>query len=182
MLSLAADGSLTIERFQREEDAEAQADQWTILVYLCASDLESDYGLATKSLNEMAVSGAGENLRIIVEVGGAEQWQNDALSPKERTRFLIQNGSIETLATLPAQNMGEEETLKDFLRFALENYRSERMGLIFWDHGGGSTGGVCFDETRQYDSLSLLRWRERLQMLGFSWTGLLSSLVLMPAL
>ena len=51
--------------------------------------------------------------------------------------------------------MGEEETLKDFLRFALENYRSERMGLIFWDHGGGSTGGVCFDETRQYDSLSL---------------------------
>ena len=54
MLSLAADGSLTIERFQREEDAEAQADQWTILVYLCTSDL-ADYGLATKSSNEMAV-------------------------------------------------------------------------------------------------------------------------------
>ena len=29
------------------------------------------------------------------------------------------------------------------------------MGVIFWNHGGGSISGVCFDELESYDSLSL---------------------------
>ena len=30
-----------------------------------------------------------------------------------------------------------------------------RYMLIFWNHGGGSTSGVCFDETADYDGLTI---------------------------
>lgn len=51
--------------------------------------------------------------------------------------------------------MGEAETLADFVSWGLENYPSENMGLVFWDHGGGSISGVCFDQNYESDSLSL---------------------------
>lgn len=32
---------------------------------------------------------------------------------------------------------------------------ADRYMLIFWNHGGGSTSGVCFDETADYDGLTI---------------------------
>lgn len=51
--------------------------------------------------------------------------------------------------------MGESKTLSDFLKWGVETYPAEKMGVILWDHGGGSLSGVCFDENYNMDSLSL---------------------------
>ena len=43
-------------------------------------------------------------------------------------------------------SMGDERTLEGFLRFAKEGFPADHRMLLFWDHGGGSLGGCCFDE------------------------------------
>ena len=44
------------------------------------------------------------------------------------------------------------------------------MGLIFWNHGGGSISGVCFDELRGSDSLSLTEINSALAAASVSMT------------
>ena len=51
--------------------------------------------------------------------------------------------------------MGAQNTLEDYLTWATSAYPADRYMLIFWNHGGGSTSGVCFDETADYDGLTI---------------------------
>ena len=38
------------------------------------------------------------------------------------------------------------------------------MGLILWNHGGGSITGVCFDEKYDQDSITLMEMDSALSM------------------
>ena len=129
-------------------------DSWTIFIYLCGSDLESGGGAATSDLAEMVSMSGGENVRLIVEAGGAKKWQGDVKSNCLQ-RFLIEETSIMEVDSVDAADMGNPATLSDFLTWGLKNYPADHMGVILWDHGGGSISGVCFDEKNDYDSLSL---------------------------
>lgn len=51
--------------------------------------------------------------------------------------------------------MGDQETQKDYLDWAVSEYPADRYMLILWNHGGGSNSGVCFDETADYDGLTI---------------------------
>lgn len=129
-------------------------DTWTIFVYLCGTDLESDLGAGTSDLAEM-LDTRGDNIRFVVETGGTKTWQNEAIDPQTNQRYLIQNGEMYLMDEVPMASMAEPETLADFLNWGVSNYASDHMGLILWDHGGGSISGVCFDEIEYGDSLEL---------------------------
>lgn len=128
---------------------------WTVFVYLCGSDLESSDGDATEDLGEMVGASGSENVRFVVETGGAKKWANKNMHAKQLQRFLIQDGSIQEVASLDSANMGETNTLADFLTWGVKNYPADHMGVILWNHGGGSISGVCFDERNNDDSLVL---------------------------
>jgi hypothetical protein len=128
---------------------------WTVLVYLCGSDLESQNGAATKDLAEMVGASGNDNVRFIVQTGGAKQWATRGINARQLGRYLVQNGSIVEVGTLNAASMGNPSTLSDFITWGVSNYPAEHMALILWDHGGGSITGVCFDERNNYDSLSV---------------------------
>ena len=59
------------------------------------------------------------------------------------------------LESFEQKNMGEAETLTDFLKWGQEKYPTNHNMLILWDHGGGSAKGVCFDENYSFDALTL---------------------------
>jgi hypothetical protein len=122
---------------------------WTIFVYMCGTDLESESGLATNDLQEMIDGTANSKIRYIVQTGGTYLWDNDLVDDTLNQRFLIQNQDIELLEESDLTNMGSAATLSEFLNWGLANYPAENMGLIFWNHGGGSIAGVCFDEMRR---------------------------------
>lgn len=128
---------------------------WTIFVYLCASDLESGQAAATDDILEMTNGADNENVRFVVEAGGTSEWQNDSLDAEQTERLVIQNGEIVESESLELRNMGESDTLADFLTWGLAAYPSDRNGLILWDHGGGSVTGMCIDENFDGDTLSL---------------------------
>lgn len=151
------DGTLAINRLTRSKTkAMGAAGTWTIFVYMCGTDLESDGGLGTMDLQEMVAATKSDRLKFVVQTGGTNAWNNDIVDASSTGRFVIENQQIETIETLKPANMGSAETLADFLEWGVETYPAEKMGLVFWNHGGGSITGVCFDEKNEYDSLSLL--------------------------
>lgn len=155
-LSLDASGKMNITRAKHSSNAKMGDDgTWTIFVYICGSDLESEGNAASLDISEMLEASANENVRFVIEAGGANAWGFDNISPDKLTRIVVSGGEAQIVDTQPSRNMGDSKTLSDFLKWGVSSYAAANMGVIFWNHGGGSISGVCFDELNNGDSLSL---------------------------
>ena len=128
---------------------------WAVYWYLCGSDLESEGGFATADLQELLEVQLPENVTVVIETGGAQQWQNDLVDGSVLQRYVYDSDGLTLVDEQPSASMGDGETLADFLRFASENYPADRTAVVFWNHGGGSVSGASFDELYDYDSLTL---------------------------
>ena len=149
-------GDMSLERKQIETASRSDDGVWTIFVYLCGTDLETDSGMGTDDLEEMAKSSPSDKVRFVVQTGGTEEWTEDDVDTDKTDRFLVQNGEITKVDEKKLTNMGTPDTLADFLVWGTSNYSSEHMGLVLWNHGGGSITGVCFDEKYDQDSITLM--------------------------
>ena len=132
------------------------AESYAVYLYLCGSDLESNYGCASQDLSEIVDSRLGSNVRVIVETGGAMSWQNSSIKAGRLQRFLFegQNGG-DLVSESPDASMGDEKTFEDFLSFCQQKYPADHQMVIVWNHGGGSVYGVAYDERHNDDYLSM---------------------------
>ncbi len=151
----SATGKMNISRAAKKSSSMGESDTWTIFIYLCGTDLESGQGSAASDIVQMLNAEASDKLRFVIQTGGTSQWQIDDMSTSEGERYVIQNGDMYKVGSVPLKSMGNPDYLSDFLSWGVENFAAERMGVIFWDHGGGSISGACFDELYDSDSLSL---------------------------
>jgi len=120
--------------------------EFTIMVYMCGTDLESQYGMATSDLQEMIAAKFGDNVNLIVETGGTKAWKNSTVSSKNNQIYQVVPGGLKLLENLGKESMVDPDTLSDFIGYCAENYPADRYGLIFWDHGGGSVSGYGYDQ------------------------------------
>lgn len=134
--------------------------EWAVYWYLCGSDLETNFGAATNDLAEMMDVSLPDNVQVVIQTGGADMWQNEIIDPDKAQRYLYDSGGLTLLEESDAVNMGEAQTLADFLTFAKENYPAKHTMVTFWNHGGGSVAGAAFDESFGFDSLSLAEMYE----------------------
>ncbi|MEG1731268.1 MAG: clostripain-related cysteine peptidase, partial [Oscillospiraceae bacterium] len=153
VLSLAACGD------KDEPEAVSTDTEWAVYWYLCGSDLESNYGAATSDLQEMMEVTLPENVKIVIQTGGAATWQNDIISTETLQRYVYDSEGLKLLEEQPSASMGEEATLSEFLSFAKENYPAKHTAVTMWNHGGGSVSGASFDELYEMDSLDLNEMR-----------------------
>ena len=128
---------------------------WAVYWYLCGSDLETNGGFATTDLAEMMEVQLPENLNVVIQTGGAAAWQNDQMDPEKLQRWLYNSEGLYLLEEQDTANMGDAQTLYEFLAFANEHYPADHVAVTFWNHGGGSVGGAAFDELHGLDSLDL---------------------------
>ena len=101
-----------------------------------------------------------EQVKVVIQTGGARAWQNDTVSSDNMQRYLYDSEGLKLLEEIPAASMGDPGTLEDFLRFAKENYPAKHTMVNLWNHGGGSVYGVAFDEQYAMDSLTLGELRQ----------------------
>lgn len=135
--------------------AVAEDGSWAVYWYLCGSDLESGGGFATGDLSELMEVTLPENVNVVIETGGASVWQNDLVDAEKLQRWVYSSEGLNLVDEQPSANMGEAQTLAEFLSFAKENYPAEKTAVVFWNHGGGSVSGAAFDELYGGDSLTL---------------------------
>lgn len=124
------------------------APSFTIMVYLCGTDLESKDGSGTSDMEEMMCAGleADGPVKVLIETGGTKTWKLDGIDSNTNQRWLVDGEELQLVDEQDQSSMGDEETLQSFLMYGVTNFPADRYGLILWDHGGGSASGVCFDE------------------------------------
>ena len=143
----------------------AETESTTMLVYLCGTDLQED---ACTDLVEMAEAKTGDAVNLVVLAGGANSWDLEDLKGGSRTLAVIRDGYFDSLEDWGPASMGSPDSLEAFLRYGLTEYPSDRTIVILWNHGAGSEGGVCFDETADDDSLTVSEIRSVLDRLQSS--------------
>ena len=144
--------------------ARAAQAKWTVLVYLCGSDLESRTGQASEDIREMLASGAGASgaVNVLAATGGSARWQAYGISGARVQYYSLNGDAPLLLAEAGRASMGSADTLAAFLRYGLANAPAERTALILWDHGGGPVYGLCEDENYPGDALTLPELRDAL--------------------
>ena len=129
------------------EVKEIVLDAWTVMLYICGADLESDNGLASSDITEiLKVNNQPEDVNIIIETGGSTSWHNYGIDASKLSRYHVENKSLVLDEKLPKENMGKQSVFESFLTWGLQEYPAEKMGVILWNHGG-ALDGVCFDST-----------------------------------
>lgn len=175
VLSLVTVGCLDWEEDIPPEEQGNASDTYTLMLYMCASDLESECGFATEDLNEIMYGYTAGNLNVIVQTGGTAEWQNTVVADDRCQRYRVTEDGLELVDdSLGMQNMADSATLTDFIQYCSSNYAANHYGLVLWDHGGGVVGGYGYDENFGGDSMSLTEMSRalgdasvHLDMLGF---------------
>ena len=134
---------------------ELKGAKWTIMLYLCGSDLESEAYLATEDITELlSVNGQPEDVNFLVQTGGARKWSSKyGVSASKTGRYHVEDKKLIQDESLAKSNMGDPNTLESYVEWGLTNYPAENTGLILWNHGS-ALDGVCFDENYNDDSLT----------------------------
>jgi len=136
-------------------DKDSNAKSATIMIYMCGSDLESEYGAATMDLTEMMYSEMGDKVKVVVQTGGASEWQNEVVGNKSLERYLVSSEGIEQIGDAGKGTILDSGKLADFIKFAEKEYPADRYGFIFWNHGGGTIGGYGHDENYTDATMSI---------------------------
>ncbi|MEG0839697.1 MAG: clostripain-related cysteine peptidase [Hydrogenoanaerobacterium sp.] len=143
-----------------------EGEKWTVLVYICGTDLESSSELASMNIEEMVAATQSEKIDVVFQTGGAKKWAFDEINPKKLERWKVSHGKFELVDSKPLASMGRASTLGDFLKWGVSAYPADKYMCVVWDHGGGSVSGVAADELFEWDSLDLRELAEGVSMAG----------------
>ncbi|MDO4864791.1 MAG: clostripain-related cysteine peptidase, partial [Ruminococcus sp.] len=131
-------------------------DKVTIMLYMCGTDLESKYGMASSDMGEIAAAKYGDNVNIIVYTGGCKAWKTQGISNKANQIYQIKDGGLRQLVADDGNKpMTSPDTLAGFIKYCNANFPANRNELILWDHGGGSVSGYGYDEKMGNGSMDL---------------------------
>ena len=111
-------------------------------------------GCATKNLNDIFTVDLPQNVSIVIQTGGANNWTLPMINPNASERFLYNSQGFAKLTSTYPKNMGNEETFTDFLQFCKTEYPADHQMLLLWNHGSGPFG-FCSDEMFSGDCITL---------------------------
>lgn len=131
---------------------------YTVMIYMVGSNLESVYGAASSDLAEIEKASVPyDRTNVIVYTGGAARWSSGVPSVCNNCLDMSVSDWQERIvaSTEGSSDMGDPETLSSFINFCTDYYPARDYVLILWDHGGGPVLGYGSDELFRYDSLLL---------------------------
>ena len=160
---------------------------WTVMIYLCGTDLETVGGMATTNLKMIANTVPNEKVNVLIQTGGTESWQAkdevgmDIASDRLQRWSWGENG-FTLVEELELASMAKYTTLSDFIRWSAKYYPAEKYMLNLWDHGGGSATGLIADELHDDAIMSLEGLNRALKNGGVHFNLLMTDTCLMASL
>ena len=131
---------------------------WTLCIYLCGTNLESEWGAGTTNLTRLLDAKIPDNVTVLAMTGGTLGWDpyNDAenyagayMVPDANCSqiYQITDEAMKLVYSYPTNlNMGDSVSLCELLAFANTYAPSDHIMVDIWDHGGGPLAGAVWDE------------------------------------
>ena len=154
-----------------EFNSDRCSSKWTFMIFL-----NGDNNLEESAINdfiEMAKVGSTNKVNIIVQMDRMSGYDFSYGDWTGTKRFNV----IKDMIPIPASavqdigeaNMGNPQTIIDFVEWTKINYRAEHYALVIWDHGSGwkrdyyvpSVKSISFDNTNN-DKITMPELRQAL--------------------
>lgn len=127
--------------------------EWTFLVYMAADNNLQQYGFA--DLKKFEKVGSGKYLNIVVLADFATIDLAPSINGLQTAaKIYIKKDKKSELELIPEPDTGDQETLSNFLIWAVEMFEAKRYYFLSWGHGGGWKG-LAWDDSNGYNRLTM---------------------------
>jgi hypothetical protein len=150
--------------------------QWTFLVYLDGDNNLETY--ANDDFLEMSSVGSDSDVHIVVQLDRLPGFDSRYGDWTETRRFYITQGMEPwpyNGVSIGEANMGDPQTLVDFVQWGMTNYPADHYAVVVWDHGSGwrlrpedqpTFKRVAYDNTSGGDALQMPELRSVMDTLS----------------
>ncbi len=135
------------------EKKPSTGDSWTVMIYMSASSLEEEHNRASELLKNISYD-LPDNINVIIEAGGAKEWDIEGLNADKTQDFAVQKNGIRLIHEEKSLDMGDAKTYSRFLKRTVKNYPANKYISIIWGEGAGPVYGMAHDITHGYSSLT----------------------------
>lgn len=146
-----------------------EAAKWVIMIYMAADNNLEDASIF--NMNQLERVGSSENTKIIVQWDRSPEYDSSNGNWTGTKRFLISKDDDEEaigsqeLEDLGEVDMGDMNSLSEFINWTLQNYPADRYALSLWNHGAGWMMHTCDDTSNT--CLTLRDLSDALRRAGF---------------
>ena len=156
---ISASISLQIYSFTNVKEGKINVTR-TIMIYMAANNLESQAAIATADIKGIDFENLKhDDINVVMLLGGSKHWFTEGISTEETSIFEATEEGLKKVQEQEVKNMGEKETLTNFINYAYENYDTDEYILLLYGHGAAIKGGM-FDELQKEDFLKVKEMQE----------------------
>ena len=124
--------------------ATGEKKDWTVMVYMAGNDLEK---FALQDFRQMAKIGSDQNVNIVVQLDRTAGYSGAMGNWTGTKRGLVKAGDLPDRKwgkNIGEANMGNADTLKDFVNWGMNQYQADNYAVVLWGHGDGNS--VAYDD------------------------------------
>lgn len=150
--------------------APAPQAKWTVMVYISGDNNLESYVISDIE-TELAPTGSSANVQVVALADRGPGASTGTSDWKQTLLFHVTPGMKATpqnaVADWGERDMGNPQTLIDFVTWSKTNYPADRYALIFWGHGWAWRPGVVMRDDTNNDTLDYPEEKGAMPSLGF---------------
>jgi hypothetical protein len=150
--------------------APAPKAKWTVMVYISGDNNLEDY-VVRDIESELAPTGSSANVQVVALADRGPGYDTSYGDWQTTKLFHVTQGmtaaSENAVADWGEKNMGDRQTLIDFVTWTKTNYPADHYALVFWGHGWGWRPGVVMRDDTDNDTLDYTEEKAAIPALGF---------------
>jgi hypothetical protein len=151
--------------------AAAPQAKWTVMVYMSGDNNLEDYIVKDLEL-ELAAAGSNAEVQIVALADRGPGYDTSRGDWRSTKLFHVTPGMVADSASAVAdwgeRNMGDKQTLVDFVSWSKANYPADHYALYFWGHGWSWHPGWVMEDDTNADTLDYDETKAAIPSLGFT--------------
>jgi len=144
--------------------------KWTVMVYISGDNNLEDYVVKDIEL-ELAPTGSSANVQVVALADRAPGYDTSRGDWQTTKLYHVTQGMLADSASAVAdwgeKNMGDKQTLIDFVTWSKANYPADHYVLYFWGHGWNWHPGYVMQDDTNADTIDLDELKAAIPSLGF---------------
>ena len=144
--------------------------KWTVMVYISGDNNLEDYVVKDLEL-ELAPTGSSANVQVVALADRGPGYDTSYGDWQTTKLFHVTQGmkadSASAVADWGERNMGDPQTLVEFVTWSKTNYPADHYALIYWGHGWNWHPGYVMQDDTGDDTLDYEEQKSVMNSLGF---------------
>ena len=144
--------------------------KWTVMVYISGDNNLEEYVVKDIEL-ELALTGSSDDVQVVALADRGpgydtsyDDWMSTKLFHVTQGMTAAPENAVEDWGE---RNMGDPQTLIDFVTWTKDNYPAHHYVLYFWGHGWNWHPGYVMGDDTDQDSLDMPEIKTALPQIGF---------------